>query len=134
VLDGNFALGCGPETDYPKIHTYISMYARTNKCYNEQSFEPITFVLAYPTAHGVGSGGIPPSILNLGARAGVWSAPNPGRVKPAKKRRYLLERRLAGPQSQTGRFGEKKNLLSLKCSQPNYRLWLLRQILFRGFG
>jgi len=29
VLDGNFALGFGPGT-------YISMYARTNKCYKER--------------------------------------------------------------------------------------------------
>jgi hypothetical protein len=42
VLDDNFALGCGPETDYP--YTYISMYARTNEVLN-----PITFVLAYLT-------------------------------------------------------------------------------------
>jgi hypothetical protein len=36
VLDGNFALGCGPGTDYTKKH--ISIYARTNRCYNERSF------------------------------------------------------------------------------------------------
>ena len=35
VLDGNFALGCGPGTDYPYIHN-TSMYARTNRCYNER--------------------------------------------------------------------------------------------------
>jgi len=35
VLDGNFALGCGPGTDYP-LKTHISMYVRTNKCYNER--------------------------------------------------------------------------------------------------
>jgi len=34
VLDGNFVLGCGPGTDYP--YTYIAMYARTNRCYNER--------------------------------------------------------------------------------------------------
>jgi hypothetical protein len=33
VLDGNFAVGRGNGTDYP--YTYISMYARTNRCYNE---------------------------------------------------------------------------------------------------
>jgi len=35
VLDGNFAAGCVPGTDYP-LNTYISMYARTNSCYNER--------------------------------------------------------------------------------------------------
>jgi len=34
MLDGKFALGCGPGTDYP-LNTYISMYARKNSCYNE---------------------------------------------------------------------------------------------------
>ena len=34
MLDDNFAVGCGPGTDYP-LNTYISMYARTNRCYNE---------------------------------------------------------------------------------------------------
>ena len=36
VLDGNFAVGCRPGKDYP--YTYISMYARTNRCYNERGF------------------------------------------------------------------------------------------------
>ena len=35
VFDGNFAVGCDLGTDYP-INTYISMYARTNRCYNER--------------------------------------------------------------------------------------------------
>jgi hypothetical protein len=34
-LDGNFAVGCGPGTDFP-LSTYISVYARTNRCYNER--------------------------------------------------------------------------------------------------
>jgi hypothetical protein len=43
VLDGNFALGCGPGMDYP-------VYIYFNICYNERGMlEPITFVLAYPT-------------------------------------------------------------------------------------
>jgi hypothetical protein len=36
VLDGNCAVGCGSGTDCPYIRTYISMYARTNRCYNER--------------------------------------------------------------------------------------------------
>jgi len=35
VLCGNFALGCGTGTDYP-LNTHISIYAKTNRCYNEQ--------------------------------------------------------------------------------------------------
>ena len=41
-LDGNFAVGCGPGTDYPSIH--VSTDAITNEV-----LESITFVLAYPT-------------------------------------------------------------------------------------
>jgi hypothetical protein len=35
VMDGNFSLGCEPGKDYP-LSTYISMYARMNRCYNER--------------------------------------------------------------------------------------------------
>jgi hypothetical protein len=48
VLDGNFALGCGPETDYSQIHIFQGMLERTDAIKNEV-LEPITFVLAYPT-------------------------------------------------------------------------------------
>jgi len=34
VLDGNFALGCGPGTDYPQIHIFQCMLER-NRRYNE---------------------------------------------------------------------------------------------------
>ena len=48
VLDGNFALGRGPGTDYHWIHTLQCMLERTDAITNEL-LEPITFVLAYPT-------------------------------------------------------------------------------------
>ena len=48
VLDGNFALGCGPGTDYPYIHIFQCMLERTDAITNEV-LETITFVLAYPT-------------------------------------------------------------------------------------
>jgi len=48
LLDGNFALGCGPGTDYPSIHIFQCMLERTDAITNEV-LEPITFVLAYPT-------------------------------------------------------------------------------------
>jgi len=35
VLEDEFVLGCGPGTDLP-LNTYISMYARTNRCYNKR--------------------------------------------------------------------------------------------------
>jgi hypothetical protein len=46
-LNGNFAVGCEPGTDYPKdIFQY--MLEQTDAITNEV-LEPITFVLAYPT-------------------------------------------------------------------------------------
>jgi hypothetical protein len=47
-LDGNFALGGGPGTDYPQIHILQCMLERTDAITNAVR-EPITFVLAYPT-------------------------------------------------------------------------------------
>jgi len=48
VLDGNFALRCGPGTYYPYIHIFKCMLERTDATTNEV-LEPITFVLGYPT-------------------------------------------------------------------------------------
>ena len=48
VLDGNFAVGCGPGTDYPYICIFQCMLKRTDAITNKV-LEPITFVLAYPT-------------------------------------------------------------------------------------
>jgi len=50
VLDGNFARGCGPGTDYPTMHTFQCMLERTDTITNEV-LEPITFVLAYPIVY-----------------------------------------------------------------------------------
>ena len=36
VLNGNFAVGCGPVWNGLPLNTYISIYARTNRCYNER--------------------------------------------------------------------------------------------------
>jgi hypothetical protein len=52
VLDGNFALGCGPGTDYPYIHVHKCMLERTDVI-TKKVLEPITFVLAYPPVIGV---------------------------------------------------------------------------------
>jgi hypothetical protein len=48
VLDGNFALGCGPGTDYSQIHTFKCMLEQTDAIMNDV-LEQITFVLAYRT-------------------------------------------------------------------------------------
>jgi len=48
VLDGNFAPGCRPGTDFPSIHIFQCMLKRTDAITNE-ALESITFVLAYPT-------------------------------------------------------------------------------------
>ena len=45
MLNGNFALGCGPGTDYPKINIFQCMLERTVAITNEV-LEPVTFVLA----------------------------------------------------------------------------------------
>jgi len=47
-LDGNFALGRGPGTDYPSIHIFQCMLERTDAITNDV-LEPVKFVLAYPT-------------------------------------------------------------------------------------
>ena len=57
-------------------------------------------------------GGITPLLLNLGTRW-EWLTSRLGRLRPWKERQYLLSRRLRGPQSQSGRFGEEKNLSHL---------------------
>jgi len=44
VLDGNYALGCAPETDYPKIQIFQYMLERTDAMTNK-ALEPIKFVL-----------------------------------------------------------------------------------------
>ena len=51
VLEGNFALGCGPGRDYPYVDIFQCMLKRTDAITNEV-LEPITFVLAYPTVYG----------------------------------------------------------------------------------
>jgi hypothetical protein len=43
VLDGSFALGCGPGMNYPYIHIFQSIVERTDAVMNEV-LEPITFV------------------------------------------------------------------------------------------
>jgi len=45
VLNSNFALGCGPGTDYPLIHIFQCMLERTDAITNE-ILELIPFVLA----------------------------------------------------------------------------------------
>ena len=47
VLDSNFALGCGTETDYSYIHIFQCMLERT-VAVMKVVLEPITFVRAYP--------------------------------------------------------------------------------------
>jgi hypothetical protein len=48
VLNGNFALGCGPGTDYSEIHIFQCVLKRTDSIKNEV-LEPIMFVVAYST-------------------------------------------------------------------------------------
>ena len=50
MLDGKFALGCGPVTVYPYIYIYVfqCMLERTDAITNEV-LEPTSFALTYPT-------------------------------------------------------------------------------------
>ena len=48
VLIGNFALACGPETDYLKIHIFQCMLERTDAI-TKEVLETITIVLVYHT-------------------------------------------------------------------------------------
>ena len=48
VLDGNYAVVCGPGTDYPNIHIFQCMLERTVVITNEV-LEPMTFILPYTT-------------------------------------------------------------------------------------
>jgi hypothetical protein len=58
----------------------------------------------------VGSEGIAPRTLDLGTRWGEWSASLSGRFTLMERTPwYPLDRRLSGPQSQSGRGCEEKN-------------------------
>jgi hypothetical protein len=46
IFDGNFPVGRGRRTDYPKIHIFQCTLERTDAIKSEV-LEPITFVLAY---------------------------------------------------------------------------------------
>ena len=54
VLDGNFALICGPGTNYLQIHIFQCVLERTDAITNKV-LEPITFVLAYTTVLSSGT-------------------------------------------------------------------------------
>jgi len=48
VLDGNFALGCVFQMDYPLKHIFQCMLEQRDANMNKV-LEPITFILSYPT-------------------------------------------------------------------------------------
>ena len=50
MLDGNFALGCAPGTDYPYVLIFQCMLERSDAITNKAP-EQIRLVLAYPTVH-----------------------------------------------------------------------------------
>jgi hypothetical protein len=58
-----------------------------------------------------GGGGIAPAFLNLELDGGEWSASSPGRfISCERVPRYPLHRRLCGPQSRSGSYGEEQKL------------------------
>ena len=73
-----------------------------------------------------GSGVITPRILYLCA-SWRWVVslttrllPPPSPLPPGKELGYVLARRLCGPQSRSGHFGEQKNLLALQRLEPYF--------------
>jgi hypothetical protein len=50
------------------------------------------------------------STIDLGTRWRCGQLQFPAALLPGKEHRYQLKRRLHGPQSRSGRYGEKKNL------------------------
>ena len=50
MLNGKFALGRVPGTDYPLIHIFQGILERTDTI-TKEDLEPTTFVLAYPTLY-----------------------------------------------------------------------------------
>jgi hypothetical protein len=53
---------------------------------------------------------------------GQWSASRPGRfTRGGKRPRYPLDRRLGGPQSRSGRFGEENILDTIGTRTPTPR-------------
>jgi hypothetical protein len=61
-----------------------------------------------------GNEGIAPSLLTSAVDGGEWSASRPGCFTPKEiALRYLLYRRLGGPQSRSGRYGEDKNIVPI---------------------
>jgi hypothetical protein len=67
----------------------------------------------------MGSGGIAPPFLESALDGGEWSASRPYRFTPFETApQYPLYRRLFGPQSRSGRYGEDKNLSSLPGLEP----------------
>lgn len=57
-----------------------------------------------------GSGDIASFILSLNANRGEWSATSTGCFAPRAKVLFPINRRLGGPQTKSGCFGEEKNL------------------------
>jgi hypothetical protein len=64
------------------------------------------------------STGIAPLILNLGTRWRWVFNLSPRPFYPEKESRYPSNRRLGGPQSRSGRFGEENDLLPLLGFKP----------------
>jgi len=59
------------------------------------------------------SGGTVPLILTLALVRGEWLTSHSSCFIPGKEPWYPLNRKLGGPQSQSGHFGEDKDLLKI---------------------
>jgi hypothetical protein len=64
------------------------------------------------------------SFLASALRGNKWSTACPSPFTLRKNSRYPLNKREGGPYSQSGHFGEEKNLMSL----PRVQLWIVQPI------
>jgi len=64
------------------------------------------------------STGIAHSFLTLALDTGKWLTSSSGRFTPGEGGWYPLNRRMGGPQNQSGHFGQEKNLLPLQKFNP----------------
>jgi hypothetical protein len=71
-----------------------------------------------------GKRGISKLILNLGVRLKLDVNFMPQQLDPGEKPQYSLSRWLGGIHTQSGRFGEDKNLLPL----PGFEPWIVQSI------
>jgi len=88
-----------------RLYLLISVGQKAPHC--KSKVFPIHSIKAY-----TGNRGIIP-FLKWGLDGSKWLTSCPGRFAPVKEPQHPLNTRLGGPQSQSGYFGDSKNLMPL---------------------